>query len=113
MIITFANNKLKKYANNHRLAVQKLGSRRAEIFQKRLDDLAAAESFADLKYLPGNFHQLREDRKDQWACDLDQPYRLIFIPAEVPIPKNEAGVQILIEIKSAEIIEINNYHKKK
>ena len=113
MIITFADKKLRKYANNYRLAVQKLGQRRAEIFQRRLDDLAAADSFADLKYLPGNYHQLGEDRKDQWACDLDQPYRLIFMPAEIPIPKNEAGVQILIEIKNAEIIEIKDYHKKR
>lgn len=113
MIITFADKKLRKYANNHRLAVQKLGQRRAEIFQRRLDDLAAADSFADLKYLPGNYHQLGEDRKDQWACDLDQPYRLIFMPAETPIPKNEAGVQILIEINNAEIIEIKDYHKKR
>jgi len=111
MIITFANKKLRKYANNYRLAVQKLGAKRAEIFQKRLDDIATAENFADLKYLPGSYHQLREDRKDQWACDLDQPYRLIFIPAEDPIPKNEAGVQILIEIKIVEIIK--DYHKKK
>ena len=47
MIITFAAKKLTKYANNNRLAVQKLGHRRAEIFQRRLDDLAAADSFAD------------------------------------------------------------------
>lgn len=110
MIITFADKKLRKYANNYRSAVQKLGPRRAEILKRRLDDIAAAESLADLKYLPGNYHQLKEDRKDQWACDLDQPYRLIFIPAEVPIPKNEAGIQILIEIKSVEIIEIIDYH---
>ncbi len=111
MIITFANKKLKKYANNHKLAVQKLGPQRAAIFQRRLDDIAASESFADFKYLPGNFHQLREDRKGQWACDLDQPYRLIFIPAESPVHKNEAGVQSLIEIKGVEVIEIKDYHK--
>lgn len=113
MIITFADKKLKKYANNHKLAVRKLGSKRAAIYRKRLDDLAAAESFADLMYLPGNFHQLKEGRKGQWACDLDQPYRLIFEPAEFPVPENEAGAQILIEIISAEIIQIKDYHKKR
>ncbi|MBI9060263.1 MAG: type II toxin-antitoxin system RelE/ParE family toxin [Labilibaculum sp.] len=111
MIITFTNKKLKKYANNHKLAIQKLGAKRAEIFQKRLDDLATAESFADLEFLPGRYHQLKENRKDQWSCDLDHPYRLIFIPSENPIPKNDSGVQILIEIKSAEIIEIEDTHQ--
>lgn len=113
MIITFANTKLRKYANDSKLAAQKLGAKRAELFQKRLDDIAAAQSFADLKYLPGGYHQLRTERKDQWACNLDQPFRLIFIPAEDPIPKNESGAQILNEIKEVEIIEINDYHKKK
>jgi len=79
--------------------------------KKRLDDLATAESFADLEFLPGRFHQLKENRKDQWSCDLDHPYRLIFIPNENPIPKNESGVQILIEIQSAEIIEIEDTRK--
>lgn len=110
MIIIFADKKLKKYANNNNLAIKKMGSIRAKIFQKRLDDLAAAESFADLEYLPGRFHQLKADRKDQWACDLDHPYRLIFEPAEIPIPKNADGMQILNEIKSSEIIEIKDYH---
>jgi len=111
MIITFTNKKLKKYANNYKLAIQKLGTKRAEIYQKRLDDISAAESFADLEFLPGRFHQLKENRKDQWSCDLDHPYRLIFIPGENPIPKNDSGVQILIEIKSAEIVEIEDTHQ--
>ncbi len=110
MFITFANKKLKKYANNNKLAIQKMGAIRAKVFQKRLEDLASAESFADLEFLPGRFHQLKENRKDQWACDLDHPYRLIFEPAEIPIPKNADGMQILNEIKSSEIIEIKDYH---
>ena len=112
MVITFADKKLKKYANNNKLAIQKMGVNRAKTYQKRLDDIAAAESFADLEYLPGRFHQLKEDRIDQWACDLDHPYRLIFEPADNPVPKNEDGMQILVEIKSAEIIEVKDYHKK-
>jgi proteic killer suppression protein len=66
-----------------------------------------------LRELPGNYHQLTENRKDQWACDLDQPYRLVFEPGEIPIPKDKHGNQILVEIKSLEILEIDNYHKEK
>jgi toxin HigB-1 len=113
MNITFADNKLKKYANDSRLAVRKLGAMRARLYKKRLEDMADAESFADLKELPGNYHQLTENRKDQWACDLDQPYRLVFEPGEPTIPKDQHGNQILIEIRSLEILEIENYHKEK
>ena len=112
MFITFADKKLKKYANNNGLAVRKMGDRCAKLYQKRLEDMADAESFADFEYLPGRFHQLTENRKDQWSCDLDHPYRLIFKPMEEPIPKNQHGKHILIEIISLEIIEVTNYHKE-
>ncbi len=112
MIITFADRNLRKYANNNKLAIKKMGAKRAKLYQKRLDDIATAESFADFEFLPGRFHQLTGNLKDKWVCDLDHPYRLIFEPAEVPIPKDEDGKQILIEIKSLEIIEITDYHKK-
>ena len=112
MIITFADRKLRKYANNNSAAIQKMGVKRAKLYQQRLSDMAAAENFDDLKHLPGRFHQLSNNRTNQWACDLDHPYRLIFEPAEIPIPTDEHGKQILIEIKNVEIIEITNYHKE-
>jgi len=113
MNITFADNKLRKFANNNTLAIRKIGAQRAKLYQRRLEDMADAESFAELKELPGNYHQLTENRRDQWACDLDQPYRLIFEPSGGPIPKDQHGNQILIEIKSLVILEIENYHKER
>lgn len=112
MIITFADRNLRKYANNNKLAIKKMGVKRAKIYQKRLDDMAAALSFADLTFLPGRFHQLTGNRKDKWACDLDHPYRLVFEPSVVPIPKDADGKQILISINSLEILEVINYHKE-
>ena len=62
----------------------------------------------------GFYYQcLKENLKIQWSCDLDQPYRLIFTPQESPIPLNEDGQYIWIEITAIEIIEIINYHKEK
>lgn len=110
MIITFLNNKLRKYANQEKLAVKNLGPRRAKLYRTRLDDLHAATSLEDVRYLPGHYHELKGDRKGQWACDLDQPYRLIFEPHESPIPENEDGQYLWFEIKGIEIIEIEDYH---
>ncbi len=112
MIITFADRNLRKYANNNKLANKKLGTKRAKLYQKRLDDMAASESFADFEFLPGRFHQLIGNFKNKWACDLDHPYRLLFELTEIPVPMDEDGKQILIKIKSLEIIEITDYHKK-
>jgi proteic killer suppression protein len=99
-------------ANDRNYAIRKLGNQRAKLFGDRLDDIDAATSLEDVRYLPGNYHELKGDRKGQWACDLDQPYRLIFEPHEDPIPLDENGKYIWIEIKGVEILEITNYHGK-
>ena len=112
MNIIFADKKLKQYANDNSLAIKKMGDKRAKIYQKRLSDIAAAESFADFEFLPGRFHQLKNNLKDKWACDLDHPYRLIFEAAEKPIPTGKSGKHILVEIKSIEIVRISDYHKE-
>jgi len=92
------------------LAVRKLGVKRAKLFHRRLEYIADPESFSDFKHLPGRFHQLKEDRNNQWACDLDHPYRQIFKPAEISIPIDKKCKQILSETKSVGIVEIKNYH---
>jgi len=110
MDLSFGDKKLKKYANNESIAIKKLGRRRAELYKRRLDDLLDIENLEDARYLPGNFHELTGNRKGQWSCNLDHPYRLIFEPHENPIPTNESGQYIWIEIKGLEIIEIVDYH---
>ena len=80
MDITFRDKKLGKCANDDRLAVRFLGPKRAKIFKQRLDDLRAAESLEDVRYLPGHYDELTENRKGQWASDLDHPFRLIVVP---------------------------------
>jgi toxin HigB-1 len=112
MIITFADNNLRKYANDNRLAVRKLGAKRAGIFKQRLEDITDVENFAELEHLPGTYHQLKENRKGQWACYLDHPYRLVFVPVIIPAAVDKNGKLILNEINAVEIIKIEDYHKK-
>ena len=110
MNITFANKRLEKWGNNFALAQRKLGNDRAAKYHQRLDDIKDTDSFADLGFLPGNFHSLTANRNGQWSCSLDHPYRLIFEPAIKPVPCNEHGTPILTEMKIVEIIEIVDYH---
>lgn len=93
-------------------SVKYLGATRAKYFLKRFLALKEAKSLEDVRYVAGHFHELIGTRKGQWACDLDQPYRLIFEPHEDPIPTDGAGKYIWLEIKGVEIIEITNYHGK-
>ncbi len=113
MEIIFKEKKLKKLANDDRRMLKELGSIRTDKLRLRLSQLQTAMTLEEVRYLPGNYHELKDNRKGQWACDLDQPYRLIFTPQESPIPLNEDGQYIWIEITAIEIIEIINYHKEK
>ncbi len=110
MDISFEDKKLEKYANNDKQGVKKLGQLRHKKYKMRLDQLRNSKTLEDVRYQPGRFHELIGDRKGQWACDLDQPYRLIFKPQEDPIPKNEDGNYIWIEILGVEILEVVDYH---
>ena len=113
MEIIFKEKKLERIANNDRRLFKELGTIRAKKLRLRLSQLKTATTLEEVRYLPGNYHELKDNRKGQWACDLDQPYRLIFTPQESPIPLNEDGQYIWIEITAIEIIEIINYHKEK
>lgn len=113
MEITFTDKKLEKIANDDKKMLKELGKLRASIFKRRLSQLQDATTLEDVRYLAGNYHELIHNRKGEWACDLDQPYRLIFTPHENPIPKNKDGQYIWLEINGVEVVEIINYHKEK
>lgn len=110
MEIFFKSKKLQKLCENPRKLIKSLGQMRAEKLLTRLDDMYAAETLEDTRYLPGHYHELVGDRKGQWACDLDQPYRLIFEPTEKPIPTDDNGKYIWAAITIIDIIEIADYH---
>ena len=113
MNISFKDTKIEKLANDDRKCLREMGKLRANKFKVRLTQLRFAQTLEDVRYLPGNYHELIGNRKGQWACDLDQPYRLIFEPHEKPIPEDKNGRYIWFEIKGVEVIEIANYHKEK
>lgn len=110
MDIRFGHRRLEKLANNPRKCKKEMGEQRGNLYLKRLTDLRDAETLEDVRHLPGRYHELAGTRKGQWACDLDHPYRLIFIPQEDPIPINDDGQYIWFEIVGIEVIEIVDYH---
>lgn len=110
MKISFVDHNLKKYASNEKVCKKKLGKKRANLFLRRISELTAANTLEDVRYLPGHYHELTNDRKGQWACDLDQPYRLIFRPSDKPIPEDEYHRFIWAEIIGVDIMEIIDYH---
>jgi len=108
--ISFGDKKLEKLANDYSKCQKEFGLLRARLYHRRLQDLNNAETLEDVRNLPGHYHELKEDRKGQWSCDLDQPYRLVFEPQEKPVPRDNSGKYIWLEIIAVKIIEITDYH---
>lgn len=96
MEIKFDNSTIEKLCSSYKKAISKLGKRNADKLFMRLDTLEAATTLAEVKNMPGKFHQLQGDRAGSWACSLDGGMRLIFRP-EGDYPPHQVICVIIIE----------------
>lgn len=110
MNIVFKSNQLKEECNDQRLLQKKHGSKRAKRIRRRLDDLAAVEVLEDMRKLPGRCHELTHNRAGQFSLDLDHPYRLIFEPADEPIPTKTDGGIDWSKVTTIRILSVEDTH---
>ena len=111
MDIYFRTKKLQKICNVEKIANGKLGLINAKKLQQRLMELKAAETLADISHLPPTrCHELSGNRKGQLSVDLKHPYRLLFIPANDPIPVKDAGGLDWSRVTEIEIVDIADTH---
>ncbi|MFZ2307778.1 MAG: killer suppression protein HigA [Rhodoferax sp.] len=85
--IRFKDKQLRELCEKRAVAVKKLGDISARKLQTRLADIAAATRVTDL--IAGNPHPLKGDRHGQFALDLAGGWRLVFAPANEPIPRRD------------------------
>ena len=110
MDIIVNNKKLRKILEDKSKIRKKYGTKMANKIMQRIDDIKSAENLEILMKLPENHHPLTGDRKGQFACNLVQPYRLIYRPANDTLPIDDNGNLIYSEITLVEILEIVDYH---
>jgi len=73
--------------------------------QQRMMELKAAACLANITKLPPpRCHQLSGERDGQLSVDLEHPHRLIFIPANDPIPVTKDGGLDWKKVTEIEII---------
>lgn len=111
MDIIFANEKLRIECTNERERLRAYGKKRARALATRLDDLAAADNLTVMRTAPGHCLSLSGDRAGQFALDVSQPYRLIFVPEHDPIPTLDDGGMDWDRITAVRILEVVNYHE--
>jgi proteic killer suppression protein len=62
--------------------------------------------------VPGNCHQLQANRSGEFAISLWGSYRLIFQPAQTPLPTLRDGGVDRTRVTKIEIKEVVDYHGK-
>jgi proteic killer suppression protein len=87
MIVSFRDKRTRDFAGGKKVKAFTSFERVAE---RKLDQLDAATSLADLAALPGNrFEALKGDRKGQYSIRINDQWRVCFEwPAGLPGPAN-------------------------
>ena len=94
------------------MLVRVYGKRRAKLIRRRLDELKAVTTLEDIRRLPGpRCHELKGNKAGQLSVDLDHPYRLIFKPANDPLPEKPDGGLDWNQITAIEISGIEDTHE--
>ncbi len=111
MEITFRSKKLQKIFNSSKEIKKKYGNQMAREIQSRLAVLSNASNLSLVPTRkPDRLHQLSADRQGQFAVDLVNPQRLIFVPNHDPVPEREEGGIDRGQVTAITIIEVNDYH---
>ena len=111
MDISFKNSKLAKIFNSEKELVKAYGQANARKITMRVTVLEAADTLADVPVTPPTRrHELKGDRKGQYAVDVKQPYRLIFEPVTNPGRGRKGSSVDLGSVTAIRIIAIEDYH---
>lgn len=108
MEISFADAGLKALCEKPAVARKRLGDACSRKLRARLADLSAAASVREL--VAGRPHPLRGERLGQLALDLAGGTRLVFEPADDPVPRDKDGSIDWSHVTSVRIIHVGDYH---
>ena len=109
MEIKISRKRLAKVLNSSKEIRKKYGESAPRI-QNRLYQIWSAKNLEELMRLPGNHHPLKGDRSGYFACSLKHPLRLVYRPANEPLPLDEDNSIVYSRVTIIEIVEIIDYH---
>lgn len=110
MEITYANSRIEKICTDEKRAKKELGQVGAKILSERLHQLRIAENLEELRFRPGNWHELVGDRWGQLSVSLKGLERLIFEPDHDLRPEKTDGGLDWSNVTAVCILDITDYH---
>lgn len=108
MRILFSDDDLQAVCSEEKRQKRELGAACAKKLRTRLADLAAASRVSDL--VAGRPHPLVGDRQGQFSVSLEGGKRLVFEPANEPIPTRADGAIAWDHVTEVRIIYVGDYH---
>ena len=111
MEISFANRRLERAFNSEKELIRRFGVPMARKIQVRMAVLRGANNLGLVpRERPTRRHLLSQDRDEEFAVDLDHPYRLVFVPDHNPVPRLEDGGIDVSNVTAIRIQEVVDYH---
>ncbi len=111
MEIYYQNSQLETLCNSEKELTRKYGSANSKHIKRRFVQLRAFANLGDLLGSGlGGCHQLTRERAGQFAVKLSGGYRLVFKPADDPVPLKPDGAMDTKSVTKIRILEITDYH---
>ena len=110
MEISYANRRIEKICTDEKVARKELGVAGAKALKLRLEQMRYAKNLETLRFAPGDWHELTGNRKGELACSLRGLDRLVFTPANDPVPTRPSGGLDWTQVTAIINLEIIDYH---
>lgn len=110
MDVTYKSHKIKQELTDPYGKLLKSNPQRSKLMFRRIEELTSADTLHDLRFTGGSCHELEGDMKGQLAVKLDGGWRLIFEPADDPLPRLAGGGLDWKSVRSVRILEAKDYH---
>ena len=114
MEISVRDNRLRAALQDESVCKRRYGADMAKKLKNRMATLRAAASLADFwppKSGPERCHELQGDLAGTFSIDLNQPFRLLFLPVEEDaLPDRSDEQKRWASITAIEILEVEDTH---
>jgi plasmid maintenance system killer protein len=109
--ILFENDKTAQLFSSHGKLVREFKHQRAKLIEQRLSELRSADCLSDMQfYRQADCHPLRYGHAGEFAVSLDSGYRLLFYPADDPLPLHPGGNLDWTRVTTICVIGVEDYH---
>jgi proteic killer suppression protein len=110
--ISWSSPKLEEVCSDDRPGRKEWGADNWKLLRRRLATLLSTPTLSDMDNAPGRCHALHADRAGEFALLLWGSYRLIFEPADDPLPRLGDGGLDRTRVTKIMIKEVVDYHGK-